>query len=85
VPATAYDVGSFARLGALDRLVEGVDATHPDTEDVETVRGALAEEITSARHDGSTNLSSRLASPEARQHRGASLRVRERLAEEWSG
>ena len=85
VPATAYDVGSFARLGVLDRLVEGVDATHPDTEDVETVRGALAEEITSARHDGSTNLSSRLASPEARQHRGASLRVRERLAEEWSG
>jgi hypothetical protein len=30
-------------------------------------------------------LSGRLASPEAHQHRSASIRVRERLAEEWSG
>jgi malonate decarboxylase beta subunit len=84
VPATAYDVTSFARLGALHRLIDGVDATEPDAEDVETVRDALAEAIASAGHDGSTDLSGRLASPEARQHRDASLRVRERLAEEWS-
>ncbi len=85
VPATAFDVVSFARLGALHRLIEGVDAAAPDAEDVETVRDALAEAISSARHDGSTDLSGRLASPEASQHRGASLRVRERLAEEWDG
>ena len=85
VPATAYDVTSFARLGALHHLIDGVDASEPDAEDIETVREALAEAISSARHDGSTDLSRRLASPEARQHRGASLRVRERLAEEWSG
>jgi malonate decarboxylase beta subunit len=84
VPATAYDVTSFARLGALYRLIDGVDAAEPDAEDVETVRDALAEAISSARHDDSTDLAGRLASPEARQHRGASLRVRERLAEEWS-
>jgi malonate decarboxylase beta subunit len=84
VPATAYDVTSFSRLGALHRLIDGVDATEPDAEDVETVRDALAEAIASAGHDGSTDLSGRLASPEARQHRDASLRVRERLAEEWS-
>jgi malonate decarboxylase beta subunit len=84
VPATAYDVTSFARLGALHRLIDGVDAAKPDAEDVETVRDALAEAISSARQDGSTDLSGRLGSPEARQHRGASLRVRERLAEEWS-
>jgi malonate decarboxylase beta subunit len=84
VPATAYDVTSFSRLGALHRLIDGVDAAEPDAEDVETVRDALAEAIASARHDGSTNLSGRLASPEARQHRDASLRVRKRLAEEWS-
>ena len=84
VPATAYDVASFARLGALHRLIQGVNAAEPTEEDVERVRGALAEEISSARHDGSTDLSGRLDSPEARQHRGASLRVRERLAEEWS-
>jgi malonate decarboxylase beta subunit len=84
VPATAYDVTSFARLGALHRLIDGVDAAKPDAENVETVRDALAEAILSARHDVSTNLSARLASPEALQHRRSSLRVRERLAEEWS-
>jgi biotin-independent malonate decarboxylase gamma subunit len=85
VPATAYDVASFAQLGALHRLIQGVDATEPTEEDVETVREAIAEAIASARHDDSTDLSGRLDSPEARQHRGASLRVREKLAEEWNG
>jgi malonate decarboxylase beta subunit len=84
VPATAYDIDSFARLGALHHLIEGVDADGPDAEDVETVRGALAEAISSARRDDATDLSSKLASPEARRHRAASLRVRERLAEEWN-
>jgi malonate decarboxylase beta subunit len=84
VPATAYDVASFARLGALHRLIEGIDADDPDVEDVETVRDALAEAISSARHEGPTDLSGRLASPEAHQHRSASLLVRERLAEAWS-
>jgi malonate decarboxylase beta subunit len=84
VPATAYDIASFARLGALHRLIDGIDAAEPDAEDVEMVRDALAEAIYSARHDGSTDLSGRFTSPEARQHRDASLRVRKRLAEEWS-
>ncbi len=84
VPATAYDITSFARLGALHRLIQGVEADEPDAEDVETVRNALAEAISSARHEGSIDLSGRLASPEAHQHRSASLHVRERLAEEWS-
>jgi malonate decarboxylase beta subunit len=85
VPATAYDITSFARLGALHRLIQGVEADEPDAEDVETVRNALAEAISSARHEGSIDLSGRLASPEAHQHRSASLHVRERLAKEWSG
>ena len=85
VPATAYDVTSFARLGALHRLLKGVEADEPDESDVGKVRDALTEAISSARQDGATDLSGRLDSPEARQHRGASLRVRERLAEEWSG
>jgi malonate decarboxylase beta subunit len=85
VPATAYDVASFARLGALHRVIEGVNADEPDGDDVETVSDALAEAISSARRNGSADLSGRLASPEAHRHRSASLRVRERLAEEWSG
>jgi malonate decarboxylase beta subunit len=84
VPATAYDVTSFARLGALHHLIEGVDADEPDAEDVDTVRDALAGAIASARCDGANDLSGRLASPEARRHRAASLQVRERLAQEWS-
>jgi malonate decarboxylase beta subunit len=83
VPATAFDVVSFARLGALHRLIDGVDAAAPDAEDVETLRDALAEAIFSVRHDGSPDLSGRFASLEARQYRGENLRVRERLAEEW--
>jgi malonate decarboxylase beta subunit len=83
VPATAYDVASFARLGALHRLIAGVDADEPNAEDIETVREAIAEAIAASRQDGATDLSGRLASPEARQHRGASLRVRERLVEKW--
>src|SRR3712207_1904248 len=85
VPATAYDVASFARLGALHRLIDGVDAAEPDAEGVDALRYPLGEAFFAARHDCSTDLSGRLASPEAHQHRGASLRVRERLAEEWSG
>jgi len=85
VPATAYDVTSFSRLGALHRLIEGVDAAEPDAEDIETVYDALFEAISSARHDSATDLSGRLASREAREHRPASSRVRERLAQEWNG
>src|SRR5918992_90946 len=58
-PATAYDITSFTRLGALHRLIQGVEADEPDAEDVETVRNALAEAISSARHEGSINLSGR--------------------------
>ena len=83
VPATAFDVGSFADLGALHGLIDGVDADEPGEADVEKVRGALAEAISSARAGG-TDLSSRLRSPGAGEHRASSLRVREKLVEEWS-
>ncbi len=83
VPATAFDVGSFARLGALHHLIEGVNADEPGDADVERVRDALAGAISSARQDA-TDLSSRLESPEARENRSASLRVREKLAEQWN-
>lgn len=84
VPATAYDIDSFARLGALHDLIGGVDADNPGAADVETVRGTLVEAISSVRRGGSADLSGRLDSEEARRYRGASLRVRARLAEEWA-
>lgn len=78
----AYDVRSFARLGLLHRLIEGVNADAPGAADVERVRSELSAAVADARatpHD----LSSRLTSQGAAAVRAASLEVRRRLAEEW--
>lgn len=85
VPATAFDVDSFANLGALYDLIDGVNADQPVKADVETVRRALAGAIASARKSGvEPGLSSRLNSTAARERRRATLKVRERLGEEWN-
>jgi malonate decarboxylase gamma subunit len=78
----AYDVRSFARLGLLHRLIEGVNADAPGAADVELVRGELSAAIADARA-GPYDLSSRLTSPAAATARAASLEVRRRLVEEW--
>ncbi|CAM4051143.1 biotin-independent malonate decarboxylase subunit beta [Nocardiopsis rhodophaea] len=84
VPSTAYDVRSFATLGALHRLVTGVDGDAPDTDTVGTaaVRAALEDAIADARASP-RGLSARLRSVEARRNRAASRDVRRRLAETW--
>jgi malonate decarboxylase gamma subunit len=80
----AYDIATFARLGLLDRLVEGVtDPDDPTPDDVELVRGQLARVIAEAR-SGPRDLSNRLASEDARRSRAASIEVRRRLAAEWA-
>lgn len=75
VPATAYDGASFAKLGALHRLLPG---------DVDTaaVLDALAEAAADAR-SGPHDLSGRLASPQGLQARAVSIEVRRRLAAAW--
>jgi malonate decarboxylase gamma subunit len=78
----AYDVRSFARLGLLYRLIEGVNADAPDEADVERVRSELIAAIADARASP-RDLSSRLASAAAHTTRRASIEVRRRLAEEW--
>lgn len=78
----AYDVRNYARLGLLHQLIEGVNAETPSAADVQRVRGELLAAIADARN-GPRDLSSRLASPEARQTRAASIEVRRRLAEQW--
>lgn len=80
----AYEVRSFARLGLLHRLIEGVNADAPGRADVERVRSELVAAVADARASH-RDLSSRLASAAARQTRGASIEVRRRLAEEWDG
>ena len=80
----AYDIHSFARLGLLHKIIPGIDADTPSSNDIERVRAELISAIADARL-GAPDLSSRLASPEARQTRAASIEVRRRLAEQWDG
>ena len=74
--------GGFAKLGLLDRLIEGVDADNPTDAQIAKVHAALVEAVASARV-GSRELSRRLESDTARATRAASIEVRRRLAVQW--
>jgi len=78
----SYSMASFAKLGLLDELIDGVDADAPTDAHVERVRSVLIESVRSARA-GTRSLSHRLQSEAARKTRAASVEVRRRLAEQW--
>ncbi|MFT4067150.1 biotin-independent malonate decarboxylase subunit gamma [Paraburkholderia sp.] len=78
----SYSMASFAKLGLLDQLIEGVDADAPDAAQIERVRAVLVEQIRGAR-EGDRTLAHRLESAAARQNRAASIEVRRRLAQQW--
>jgi len=78
----AYDVRSFARLGLVHQLIEGINADAPVGADVERVRAELIAAIADAR-GGSRDLGQRLRSPAAQETRAASIEVRRRLSEQW--
>jgi malonate decarboxylase gamma subunit len=78
----AYDIRSFARLGLLHRLIEGVNADTPGPQDIARVRGELAAAVAEARA-GARDLSVRLSSAAARETRAASIEVRRLLREQW--
>jgi malonate decarboxylase beta subunit len=82
IPPMAYDIHSFAKLGLLHRLIDGVNADAPTPADVERVRQELIHALADAR-GSAPDLSNRLNSPEARLTRAASIEVRRRLAEQW--
>lgn len=84
-PPMAYDIGNYAKLGLLHEMIEGVDADQPSASDVDKVQGALAAAVVDIRALGQCDLSSRLRSPQARSLRAASIEVRRRLAEQWTG
>ncbi|MCC2684558.1 MAG: malonate decarboxylase subunit beta, partial [Paenibacillaceae bacterium] len=83
VPATAYDIRSFAKLGALDRLIDGIDFQTPGTADIRRVREEIAAALAKARRTG-RDLRPRLSSAAAITGRPASIRVRERLSQQWT-
>ena len=80
----AHDIRSFASLGLVHRLLAGVNAAAPGPDDISGVRAELAAAIADAR-GGGRDLGVRLTSEAARSGRAASIRVRQRLAEQWDG
>ena len=78
-PPMAYDIKTYARWGLLHQLVSVADADNPGPADIETVRDALVAATLDARR-GPRDLSSRLLDADGRL---ASIRVRQRLAEQW--
>ncbi|MFP3126109.1 hypothetical protein OH784_26075 [Ectobacillus funiculus] len=83
VPAMAYDIRSFQKLGALYALIPGINADNPEAYDREEVYGKLFEAIKDIKNSP-RDLSSRLTSSFAREgSRSASILVRKKLAEQW--
>ncbi len=83
VPPLAFDAETWASLGMCEPLIGGVDAEDPGPDDVQTVRRRIAAAISEAR-EGPRDLSVRLASEGARESRGASIAVREKLSAQWA-
>ncbi|CAG7609317.1 Acetyl-coenzyme A carboxylase carboxyl transferase subunit beta, chloroplastic [Paenibacillus solanacearum] len=83
IAATAYDVQSFATLGALHQMLEGIDPDLPTSGDIEAIESALLTAIADARQSPA-DLSSRLQSVQAQTSRSLSILVRTKLAEQWN-
>ena len=82
IPPMAYDVRSFATLGLVHKLIDGVNADQPTVVHVERVRREIVDAISDARRGG-PDLFRRLLGDAARHTRTASIEVRKRLAEQW--
>lgn len=79
VPPMAYDIGNYAKLGLLWRLLRVSDPEAPSAADIEQVRNSLEAALTDIRDDATPDLSGRLRAP----FRRASAEVRARLREQW--
>ena len=83
VPAMAYDIRSFEKLGALFALVSGINADCPGISDRAAVISKLVEAIEDTKNSP-RDLSSRLNTSFAREGgRAASILTRKKLAEQW--
>lgn len=82
IAPVAYDIRSYASLGLLHKLIEGIDADAPGRIDLDRVRAELVYAVADARA-GAADLACRLTSPAARKTRAASIEVRRRLAQQW--
>lgn len=84
VPAMAYDIESFKKLGALYTLLDGVDAKNPTGEDEEILKDAIINAYKDIQRKQDRDLSSRLQSDIAiTSGRKASIKVREMIDSQW--
>jgi malonate decarboxylase gamma subunit len=79
VPPMAYDIGNFASLGILWKVLRLTNLAVPQPEDLAQVQRALEAALTDILADPARDLSGRLQAP----NRQASRRVRELLMTQW--
>jgi biotin-independent malonate decarboxylase gamma subunit len=82
IPATARDIATFARFGAVDRLFDVADPSAPDDRELAQVRHALAAALRDPSL-GRRNPKERLDAPAAAQTRTLARRVRDALEAQW--
>jgi malonate decarboxylase gamma subunit len=82
IPPLSYDIGDYARLGLLHKLLHVENPDHPSEQATQQVRDELLSAIEDARR-GPFDLSSRLESKRARETRKASILTRARLESQW--
>jgi malonate decarboxylase gamma subunit len=82
IPPLSYDIRDFAKLGLLHRLLHVESPDQPAEAEVQKVRAELVAAIEDARR-GSFDLRNRLESSQARETRGASIRMRALLESQW--
>lgn len=84
VPSMAYDIQSFEKLGALFKLLDGVNAKEPNADDKYILENAIIEAYNDIKNDATRDLSSRLKSDIAQSSgRKASIQVREMIELQW--
>lgn len=84
VPAMAYDIFSFQKLGALFSLAQGIDADTPGGTDRDIVLKEIERAVMDTWLSGLNDLSVRLSSTYSRNGgRNASILVRKEISEQW--
>lgn len=83
VPAMAYDVDNYNKLGALYKLLPGIESWKPTAAGVKTVADTIKAAIKSAR-EGENNMHFRYETPIAKESgRKATIKMRHAIAQQW--
>lgn len=83
IPAMAYDIKNFEKLGALFALVDGIEADRVSETDVEKMQDVMLKAIAST-ENAPTDLSFRYETEQAKSYgRVATRQVREMIREQW--